>query len=284
MNVPQANLRVSLDRHSGERKSCPSANAFTLIELLVVIAIILILAAMLLPALSKSKSKALTVACINNLKQIQICWHSYAMDNSDLLAPNNSVISITTNGGSGAIAAGASWCLADPTPENVASGMLYHYNQSVAIYHCPADKSTMPDPGGGVTPVLRARSYNMSQSVNGYPEYDSMLFHYIPYFKKLTQIQSPNIANCLVFIDENEATLLDAQFGMPTDYYGGSGTWWDMPSNRHNQGGNLSFADGHAERWRWAVPKVSTAWIQSVSADEWPDYLRIRATMKQNMN
>ena len=139
-------------------------------------------------------------------------------------------------------------------------------------------------PSGGTPGPLRARSYNMSQSVNGYPEYNSFIFGYIPCFKKLTQIRSPNVANCLVFIDENEYTLLDAQFGMPTDFYDGTQTWWDMPANRHNQGANLGFGDGHAERWKWVVSKIFTTWIQPVPPAEMPDWLRVKACIKQTMD
>ena len=82
-------------------------NGFTLIELLVVIAIIGILAALLLPVLSRAKDRALTVACLNNLKQLQVCWQLYADDNNDILPPNNFVYDIFSQQ---PIDSADSWC------------------------------------------------------------------------------------------------------------------------------------------------------------------------------
>ena len=59
--------------------------------------------------------------------------------------------------------------------------------------------------------------------------------------------------------------MQDTEFGMLTLAYGARWQWWDMPANRHSQGANSSFADGHAEHWRWAVPKVFRGLMQALA-------------------
>jgi prepilin-type processing-associated H-X9-DG protein/prepilin-type N-terminal cleavage/methylation domain-containing protein len=267
-----------------------TVTAFTLIELLVVIAIIAILAAMLLPALSRSKEQANTVACLNNLKQLDICWHLYTHDNNDYLPPNNFIFDILSDT---PIVSTFSWStnLApfDPTPGGITNGLLFVYNTSVPIYRCPADHSTVVDPSGAFTGQPRVRSYNMSQSVNGDPDpklFDQM-FH-LPMFQKLTGAIDPLPLNLISFIEVHEDEILDTEFGIPTiGYWGYPNVWWDVPANRHNQGCNLSFADGHVEHWRWQVPKrvtVARGSVQPVADGESADYFRLETGFKQDPN
>ena len=149
---------------SGPGRRFTGSPAFTLVELLVVIAIIAILAAMLLPALSKAKAKAQQTVCLNNLSQLQLCWLMYPPDNNECLVPNG----VNDNPGQ------QNWILGymndnDPDSTNaalIAQGLLYRYNTSTAIYRCPSDlgRSII----GGVTYLrVRSCSINCYMGVNG---------------------------------------------------------------------------------------------------------------------
>jgi len=260
-------------------------DAFTLVELLVVIAIIAILAALLLPVLSRAKVAAKNVACLNNLKQLQLCFQLYVTDNDDYFVPNNSIAVI---GAPSLNVKGLSWlpdvsAATEIDPSNIVSGLLFRYNKSLPIYHCPADQSTLETPDGKPLPQLRWRSYNMSQSVNGFPQGDPDYYGIIPAWTKFTEVRHPTPSDLFVLIDENSDTQQDAEFGNPPvgSPYFWPNVWWDMPSDRHNLGANLSFADGHVEHWKWQGPKNFYDWVQPVPPEEMPDYQRVQNAMRQ---
>jgi prepilin-type N-terminal cleavage/methylation domain-containing protein/prepilin-type processing-associated H-X9-DG protein len=264
--------------------------AFTLIELLVVIAIIAILAALLLPVLGRAKSKAKDISCLNNLRQLELCFHLYVSDNEDLMPPNNFVYDINSQQ---AIPGneGPSWCtnLApyDADPSGIKGGLLFQYNSSIGIYRCPADQSTLETPSGVKIARPRLRSYNLSQSVNGL-SYVGQISSYTPHYSKLTEIRTPAPTGLIVFLDVNEDEILDDEFGIPvaTDPWS-QGSWWDVPGNRHNQGCDLSFADGHVEHWKWKAPMLVTVprgSEQAVANNQWDDYNRMEAGFRQDFN
>jgi prepilin-type processing-associated H-X9-DG protein len=154
--------------------------------------------------------------------------------------------------------------------------------------------STIVDANGNPLPQARTRSYNMSQSVDGLglsldPGTGAPVDVYQPCFMKFSQITNPQPSRLFVFIDENEDTLADDQFGYPMPNYD-YGEWWDMPSNRHDQGANLSFADGHVEHWNWLVPMVYSSGYsdngpnpQPVPAAQMPDYIRVGNDMRMKL-
>ncbi len=255
--------------------------AFTLIELLVVIAIIAVLAALLLPSLARAKAQALNTACLNNLRQLQLCSQLYTVDNRDSLVPNDYVYDISTQD---PISLGRSWCLGntrlDTTTSNIENGLLFQYNRSVAIYHCPADKSNVETPAGNKLSIPRTRSYNLSQSINGEPE----VLYWIPSFAKLTQITVPPPANLFAFIDVHEDEISDSLFGIPLPGNYFDGNWFDIPASRHSQACNVTFADGHVEHWKWRVPKTFKQYLQPVPPEELPDFHRLQERVRPSLN
>ena len=217
--------------------------AFTLIELLVVIAIIAILASLLLPVLARAKTKAQGIYCINNSRQLTICWIMYAGDYADQLVPN---IQFSTN----------SWVsgylrqLPDATNEmDIRAAKLFPYNTSVAIYRCPSAAQALPAVLAG-KPAMSGkglvRHFSVCGRMAGSDEYGWLLGKDYPLIKKMQDIQRPAPARALVFVDESINTVDDSYFATRLQQ-----VWMNSPTVRHSRGAVLSFADGHAERWQW---------------------------------
>jgi len=228
-----------------------AARGFTLIELLVVIAIIAILAAMLLPALSKAKAKGQEIACLNNLRQLQICWNMYVEDEQDRMPPNvcsnyvaaRTIINSTANSWLGGNA------YMDTTTDFIENGALFTYNKSVGIYKCPSDKSTVRDRGE----FPRTRSVSMCVYMNGVTNPKDG--DYNRAWHRRAQIQHPGPSRAFVFIDEHENSIQQATYclnSLEGNLFGTSKWQWiSFPSTRHNNGCTITFADGHAEAWKW---------------------------------
>jgi prepilin-type N-terminal cleavage/methylation domain-containing protein len=229
--------------------------AFTLIELLVVIAIIAILAALLLPALSKAKTKAQGITCMNNLRQMMLGWRLYADDYGDLLLAGLDVGSPRVRWCTGMLdysSAQSNW---DPLVDLAKSPIMpYLGKSSFSIWKCPADPTKVRNAAGLLLPRVRSNSMSQVFDLGSWLPPDQFLT-----YSKLSSIRIP--AKTWVLIDEHPDSLNDAAFGVQMAVPSKPLTMGDVriidfPASFHNGAGGLSFSDGHSEIHKWRGSRI----------------------------
>jgi prepilin-type N-terminal cleavage/methylation domain-containing protein/prepilin-type processing-associated H-X9-DG protein len=265
------------------------ARGFTLVELLVVIAVIVMLVALVAPALALSKDRGQGARCLGNLRQLTAAWLAYTTDNRGKLVPNgeeaNQPVSPSDPSG---LPGGANvqWCpgrqdlTMDLSPANsptnvgyawIKLGLMYSYVGNVSAYLCPADTSAASAFGLSYPHV---RSVSMNTWLGPISPFNDVTT--VESYYKDSDLVRPGPSQLLVFLDESPLSINDGSFICEP----GIEQWIDGPATYHNGGGGLSFADGHAEIKRWTDQAVLTEWASPTIAPGNPGYVRL--TPEQN--
>jgi prepilin-type N-terminal cleavage/methylation domain-containing protein/prepilin-type processing-associated H-X9-DG protein len=219
------------------------SRGFTLIELLVVIAIIAILAALLLPALTKAKVKAQGIQCMSNSRQFAVAWTIYATDNNNLLVLNPGDGANQGNwpvppNAPNAWVAGDMQSAADAVnTAKIQNELLFPFVKSLGLFKCPGNQLNM------------VRGISMNCYV-GWTSRASQPGGTFQTYMKSAQILHPE--SLFVCIDEDQNTINDGFFAnVAVAPLANAVQLNDSPATYHGGCSGISFADGHAELHKW---------------------------------
>jgi prepilin-type N-terminal cleavage/methylation domain-containing protein/prepilin-type processing-associated H-X9-DG protein len=257
----------------------PVRAAFTLIELLVVIGIIAILAAMLLPVLSRAKQKGQQAYCLSNVKQLGLAMTIYTGDNNDVYAGAASANTYGFN-----MADWIYW----RSPAVVQGGVTYSVDQSPLVkvlgtggstnmFRCPMDvndtfrMNTSYDPDGPYYFSYEFTSYNLDNGAN--PGFTTIINGSQVYYFKTSQVRNP--VNKMMAVEPVAALIPNDAPPYDTGWIVQCGRWepfgstapYTPPGNnfltlRHGKKADVCFADGHFEaagqdkgtNYIWSLP------------------------------
>ena len=257
------------------------SHAFTVVELVVVLGLIVVLAGLLISSLDTARRKAMRMTCLDNLKQLQLAWSLYADDNDDRIPLNQGIPSVVGNKFARRLTTN-SWVSGNPredlTTASVQKGTLYPYVRTVEVFRCPVDGSHVPAHPNSE----RTRSYSM----NSYLGADNSSSD--PRVKmKVSDLSRPGPSRTFVFIEEHENSIWTSGFlvipAKQAALVASSMIPSSTPSDRHEKGAHLTFADSHIEYWRWYTPKGQTAAGVHLSSDslEKLDVARLQSVIPQ---
>ncbi|MCH7558161.1 MAG: hypothetical protein IIB56_11985 [Planctomycetes bacterium] len=223
-----------------------------------------------MPALNRAKEQGKRAACLSNLKQLALAWIMYADENDDKIVNGEAY-----NGGDGLAPIptggrhkGEQWWTGDDVGDfwaginlpldlqkkAIRAGALFSYCKNEKLYRCPT----------GVRGEMR--TYTIGDSMNGIPRSGTdrgnvgvRVGRTMLWIKNRTEISVPGPAYRIVFLDEGRIT----PDSYATHYV--NEQWWDPPFVRHGDGTNVSFADGHADYWKYMGRKtIETGKLASV--------------------